>query len=275
MSKQRDQALQKLCRDIKDITGNDIEATWKDADPACWRSMPIDVAQHRLHYCMAVKSDAERCRRCNDHCNDPRTRDDRARLVTCPFGVTEMRIPVLIGGQYRGSLSLSPWRGKAPNKLPAALHKSQQQLKPRNDNLARSLTRMIEARLLQILLSSDEQPRQSNSGSKHAQRLQRCHDYIDEHLQLQLRAASVARYLQLSPSRFIHWFKEAGGQPYRSYLQRQVLKEAARLLAQSQRSITDIALDLGYHTPSAFAAAFKKQYGIQPSQFRKSVRERI
>ena len=41
---------------------------------------------------------------------------------------------------------------------------------------------------------------------------------------------------------------------------------AMEMLAKGQK-ILDIALDLGYGSPSAFTAMFKKQLGIVPSAF--------
>ena len=48
------------------------------------------------------------------------------------------------------------------------------------------------------------------------------------------------------------------------------LKNAARLLRVSQKDILTIAFDCGYETHESFSRAFKKQYGVSPSEYRKA-----
>jgi AraC family transcriptional regulator len=45
----------------------------------------------------------------------------------------------------------------------------------------------------------------------------------------------------------------------------------AALLADPDLPITDIALAVGYQTPSAFAASFRKMLRVSPSQFRRGL----
>jgi AraC family transcriptional regulator len=44
---------------------------------------------------------------------------------------------------------------------------------------------------------------------------------------------------------------------------------ARQLLAQPELPVTDIALTVGYQTPSAFAASFRKVTGLTPTEFRR------
>jgi len=48
------------------------------------------------------------------------------------------------------------------------------------------------------------------------------------------------------------------------------LEEACRLLTSSNQSISEIALSVGFQTPSAFAARFRKTVGLTPREFRRS-----
>jgi AraC family transcriptional regulator len=47
------------------------------------------------------------------------------------------------------------------------------------------------------------------------------------------------------------------------------LEQARRLLREPKARITDIALAVGYQTPSAFAAAFRRHTGTTPSDYRR------
>jgi AraC-like DNA-binding protein len=49
-------------------------------------------------------------------------------------------------------------------------------------------------------------------------------------------------------------------------------RQQARLLTALQRlalgrSVLEVALDVGYNTPSAFSAMFRRQFGVSPSEW--------
>lgn len=52
------------------------------------------------------------------------------------------------------------------------------------------------------------------------------------------------------------------------YLRTQRMEHARRLLAQRHLSITEIAAQVGYENASKFAAAFRRQFGLSPSDLR-------
>ena len=51
------------------------------------------------------------------------------------------------------------------------------------------------------------------------------------------------------------------------------MKEASRLLAETDMSIMDIASDLGYSNASKFAAAYRSVTGMQPALYRQIKRK--
>ncbi|MCR5553059.1 MAG: helix-turn-helix transcriptional regulator [Oscillospiraceae bacterium] len=64
-------------------------------------------------------------------------------------------------------------------------------------------------------------------------------------------------------------FKQVYGLPVYQYLKTYRLEKAAVLLRNSKRSVTKIALDAGYTNPAKFSEAFRKLYGLPPSEYRK------
>ena len=64
-------------------------------------------------------------------------------------------------------------------------------------------------------------------------------------------------------------FKQVYGVPVYQYLKAYRLEKAAVLLRNSKRSVTKIALDTGYTNPAKFSEAFRKLYGLPPSEYRK------
>ena len=261
--------IKEICSDIERIF--DGEATWKDADPSLWPQLDRNFSQHQSALCQAAKNDAARAPICGQHCSYPNTGSDQACLVNCPYGVRELRLPLYLGQRYLGTLAIGPWRGAKGNNYPKDLFRLFNQLPKRDDNYAMALARCIQSRLQLAALKQQ----QNTHTSSHDERLEQCFRYINQHAHLQLRASSVAKVLSISTSRFIHWFKEATGTTYRQYVQQLVLQQAAVALLQPKSRILDIALDCGYHTPSAFSAAFKQEFGMQPSAFRKQQLQRI
>jgi len=54
------------------------------------------------------------------------------------------------------------------------------------------------------------------------------------------------------------------------YLVRSRLRRAARLLAEPDRAVTDIAMDVGFNDLSNFVRTFHRAAGVSPRGFRKA-----
>jgi len=54
------------------------------------------------------------------------------------------------------------------------------------------------------------------------------------------------------------------------YFIRVRMREARRLLRQTERSMIAIALDVGYSSPSHFAQVFRREVGVSPTDYRAS-----
>jgi AraC-like DNA-binding protein len=57
------------------------------------------------------------------------------------------------------------------------------------------------------------------------------------------------------------------GEPPSELIKRTRLNKAAKLIENNSGNISEIALEVGYNNPSYFAEAFKKQFGVAPSQY--------
>ena len=62
------------------------------------------------------------------------------------------------------------------------------------------------------------------------------------------------------------------GEPVLTYLARWRLQLAARLLETSNKSIEQIAADVGYTSQAAFTRAFRRQFEAPPAQYRRQAR---
>lgn len=81
--------------------------------------------------------------------------------------------------------------------------------------------------------------------------------------------ADLANIACMSRSSFAERFTEVIGQPPLAYLSAHRLRTATRYLTQNYESIARISERVGYSSEAAFSQAFKRQYEMSPSQYRK------
>jgi AraC family transcriptional regulator len=98
--------------------------------------------------------------------------------------------------------------------------------------------------------------------------LQQVLDYINDHLDRDIRLADLAALLDMSQFHFSHLFKQSlDTSPYQ-YLLTQRVERAKQLLKQTERSIMDIALDCGFSSHSHLSKQFRQLTGITPKAYR-------
>ena len=79
----------------------------------------------------------------------------------------------------------------------------------------------------------------------------------------------VATHAGFSTDYFNRIFFAHTGFNIMEYVRFSRLKKAAKLLRVTNNDILDIALDCGYEAHESFSRAFKNQYGMSPSEYRK------
>ena len=92
--------------------------------------------------------------------------------------------------------------------------------------------------------------------------------WLRAHLSEPLRIADLATHCGFGMRRFHQLFIEAFGQTPHRYLQRLRLDTSITLLADPRRSLTDIALEIGFGDQSAYTHAFTRRFGLAPGQWR-------
>ncbi len=87
--------------------------------------------------------------------------------------------------------------------------------------------------------------------------------------------SAIAQKLGYSPYYLSSKFKElTGGTGYREYILKIRMAEASRLLANTNNKISEIAEKLGYLDVNSFYITFRKEFGMSPTVYRKSLFER-
>lgn len=82
----------------------------------------------------------------------------------------------------------------------------------------------------------------------------------------------AARAAGLSPWHFLRVFARVLGVTPHQYLVRSRLRQAARLLADPLRPVTDVALEAGFADLSNFVRTFRRAAGVSPGAFRRAAR---
>lgn len=111
----------------------------------------------------------------------------------------------------------------------------------------------------------------SYSGNQQRDKIDRILNYIHSHYFEPLSLPEIAERFNMTETYLSRYFKEKVGQNYVNYLNDVRLKNAVTDLSQTDKSITEIALDHGFSTPSVFNRYFKSKYGKTPSEYRKEV----
>ena len=112
-----------------------------------------------------------------------------------------------------------------------------------------------------------------NSGNKQRDKIDRILNYIHLHYFEPLSLPETAERFTMTETYLSRYFKEKVGQNYVNYINDVRLKNAVADLSRTDKSITEIALDHGFSTPSVFNRYFKSKYGKTPSEYRKEVLE--
>lgn len=87
-------------------------------------------------------------------------------------------------------------------------------------------------------------------------------------LERPLTVEEVALRVATSPRQLQRACSEIVGLSFRAYVTRVRISRAADLLAASELPVREIAARVGYREPSQFTKAFKRAYGVTPSELR-------
>jgi AraC family transcriptional regulator len=113
--------------------------------------------------------------------------------------------------------------------------------------------------------------RPANRGGLAVWQQRRVLDFVEEHLEDDISLKMLADVVRLSRYHFLRSFKKSFGKPPHRYWTERRIERAKSLLADQRASITEIALDLGYSTTSAFSATFHRVTGLTPTDYRRGL----
>ena len=99
-------------------------------------------------------------------------------------------------------------------------------------------------------------------------RLLRARDAMDRAYREPLDVRGVAAVAHLSEAHFIRSFRAVFGETPHRYLQRRRVERAMFLLRETDRTVTEICLEVGFTSLGTFSRTFREIVGQTPSAYR-------
>jgi AraC-like DNA-binding protein len=100
-------------------------------------------------------------------------------------------------------------------------------------------------------------------------RMLRARDAMDRDYAEPLDIPRLAKIAIVSEAHFIRTFRATFGEPPHRYLQRRRVERAMFLLRETDRSVSEICLDVGFTSLGTFGRTFKQIVGESPTSYRK------
>ena len=101
-----------------------------------------------------------------------------------------------------------------------------------------------------------------------AQTLKSIVEYINTHFTEPIRLAEISAHFGMSQQYFCTFFKANLGKTLVQHVNFLRIEQASRLLRETDRSIMDIALSVGFENFSYFIKRFREVFNCTPSQYR-------
>lgn len=132
----------------------------------------------------------------------------------------------------------------------------------------------VALRFLEGFARAGEPPRASRSPSvRDRRRAVEAALWLEAHAPERVGLEAAARQAGLGPFHFLRLFSSVVGATPHQYLVRARLRRAARLLAERELSVTDVALEAGFGDLSNFIRTFRRAAGVSPRRFRQASRQ--
>ncbi|MFH1023715.1 MAG: helix-turn-helix domain-containing protein [Planctomycetota bacterium] len=183
------------------------------------------------------------------------------RVHTCPFGVTEMAVPVMIEGLFAGVLFAGAcWRGRGRPPHPGMIV-----VRDRDwleDRLL--LLRGVAAQLAAALRGPGTRP----AGDRRDAIL----GYLRDRIAAPVYLPDLAGHLALSPSRARHVVREVFGMTFSALVRSVKLREAAIRLRTTDLPVGEVARQVGVPDPNYFSRMFSREFRMGPRAYRRRSR---
>ncbi len=113
---------------------------------------------------------------------------------------------------------------------------------------------------------------QPNVHEKDIDQINKIYEYVFQHIQEGIRLKEVSDLVCMEPGSFCRYFKKKTNQTFMDYVKNVRIGIAAKLLAETDKQITQICFECGYNNLANFNHYFKGIMGKTPSEYRKDLK---
>ncbi len=111
-----------------------------------------------------------------------------------------------------------------------------------------------------------------NKFTKDLDRISKVYEYVFLNIGEGIKLADVADLMHMAPGSFCRYFKKKTNRTFSQYVKSVRIGIAAKMLVETEKSITQICYESGYNNLANFNHYFKKQMNKTPSEYRKTFR---
>jgi AraC-like DNA-binding protein len=194
-------------------------------------------------------------------------------LCTHDHAVGDECVSVHLSPELAESLGGAPWQSGGVAPLPQLMvlgELAQSALEGRSDVGLDEVGLWLAARFVEVVTGKER--RAPDAPVRDRRRAVDAALWLDAHSHEEVNLARVAGEAGLSEFHFLRLFSKVLGVTPHQYLLRARLRRAAGLLADEDRSITDVAYDVGFGDLSNFVRTFHKAAGVSPRRFRQAAK---
>ena len=125
-----------------------------------------------------------------------------------------------------------------------------------------------EDKVMEFVMQLHEKINSSYDQNKNVQKIKMAVDYIEENYAKDLNMAVVSNYISMNYSLFSYSFKQYTGSNFVNYLKEIRMREAKKLLTETDMKIIEISQAVGYDNEKHFMKIFKATCGVSPTEYR-------
>lgn len=99
--------------------------------------------------------------------------------------------------------------------------------------------------------------------------VRKIHDQLLQHMEQRITIEELSRQYLINPTTLKNAFKSVYGTSIAAHIKEHRMRQAARMLIESNMNIAEIAQAVGYDSQSKFSTAFKTYFKVLPREYRK------
>lgn len=100
--------------------------------------------------------------------------------------------------------------------------------------------------------------------------IRKIHDQLLQHMEQRITIEELSKQYLINPTTLKNAFKSVYGTSIASHIKEHRMRQASKMLKETNKSIAEIAQSVGYDSQSKFTAAFKTYFEVLPKEYRKN-----